>query len=188
MPREYCYTCMRAICLCDKVESIKNQRHVIILQDINEFKHPKNTAKLLNLSLKNSDLYVEEDFRDVLSKIKNLEQYLLIFPHKYLTQDQKEKINILGESSQVLKDYQGIILLDGTWKKAKKAYFSSPQLQALDHYEFKDLVNEYSIRVSPNVNSLSTFEAGYFALKQLKEPNIDKIYGIFKCLNKMSLR
>lgn len=178
---------MRALCLCDKIISIQNQTHVLILQDKNEFRHPKNTAKILNLSLKNSTLYCDDTFDSYLSKVEDLDRYLLVFSTKYI--NPKASTTIISENDLVLScnKYKGIILIDGTWDKAKKIYFEHKDLQQLDHFELNSRVNQYKIRKSPSKYALSTFEAGYFTLALLNEKNIDKIYNIFKTLIKMSL-
>jgi DTW domain-containing protein YfiP len=187
MSRQYCYTCMRALCLCSKLNTIHNQMHVIILQDPNERGNAKNTARLLHLSLANSELIVANNFSNELRKIKSLDKYLLIFPDLYAKEDKVTKVE-LKELKEISHNYKGLILIDGTWKKAKKIYFTHPLLQGLDHLTLKGLSNHYSIRVSPQENYLSTFEAGYFALRELKTKNIDKIYQVFNNLNEIEFQ
>ena len=55
------------------------------------------------------------------------------------------------------------------------------------HLNIDDKSNEYIIRKAPNEKSLSTFEAGYFALKSLNNIEIEKIYSIFRKLNEITI-
>lgn len=182
MSRDYCYTCMRAICLCSELNPIDNQTHVLILQDKLERKNIKNTAKILQLSLKNSKIIVGSHFHNELKSIKNLKNYLLIFP-SHLRENKSINLNELKNNSE----FEGIILIDGTWKKAKKIYYTHPELHDLMHLNINDKSNQYIIRKSPYDKSLSTFEAGYFVLKSLENKEVEKIYSIFKKLNEITI-
>jgi DTW domain-containing protein YfiP len=182
MSRDYCYTCMRSICLCSELNPIDNQTHVLILQDRLERKNTKNTAKIFHLSLKNSKIIVGSNFHNDLKNIKNLKNYLLVFP-SHLSENKSINLSELKDKSK----FEGIILIDGTWKKAKKIYYTHPELHELMHLNIDDKSNEYIIRKSPNEKSLSTFEAGYFALKSLNNIEIEKIYSIFRKLNEITI-
>ncbi|BBM65251.1 hypothetical protein VYA_08010 [Vibrio alfacsensis] len=66
-----------------------------------------------------------------------------------------------------------LILLDGTWKKAYKMWQLSTNLHGIPTVKLpEDLQGHYTIRKAPSENSLSTVEAGYYALSLL-EPNKD---------------
>ncbi|EIT7125424.1 DTW domain-containing protein [Vibrio parahaemolyticus] len=65
-----------------------------------------------------------------------------------------------------------LILLDGTWKKAYKMWQLSTNLHALTTVKLpEDLQGHYTIRKAPSDNSLSTVEAGFYALSLLEPDN-----------------
>jgi DTW domain-containing protein YfiP len=66
-----------------------------------------------------------------------------------------------------------LILLDGTWKKAKKIFFSSTLLHSLPAFSLTpSKKSEYKIRSSQFEESLSTLEASTLALNIL-EPTLN---------------
>lgn len=182
MDRHYCYTCMRSLCLCSELNPIDNQTHVLILQHRIEKGNHKNTAKLLNLSLKNSTLLIGDNFFEELANIEHLNDYLLVFPS-----NETETKSLDLQEINKLNKLKGIILIDGTWKKAKKIYYTHPQLHDLTHLTIIDKINQYNIRKSPSKSALSTFEAGYYVLESLQEAKINNIYQVFDKLNIMTL-
>lgn len=178
--RKFCYQCMKAHCLCDQVIQIKNQKEVIILQHADERKHPKNTAQLLHLSLKNSHIIRDKNFNTIVEELIKKKNYALVFPEtNTLSKEQS--------TSNSLEEMHGIILIDGTWKKAKKIYYENRTLQTLPKICIKNKENQYIIRKSPTESALSTYEAAYFALKELNEEKIDLIYPLFKTFINMTL-
>lgn len=65
-----------------------------------------------------------------------------------------------------------LILLDGTWKKAYKMWQLSTNLHTLTTVKLpEDLQGHYTIRKAPSDNSLSTVEAGFYALSLLEPDN-----------------
>lgn len=169
--RKFCYRCMKANCLCAQVIQLNNKYEVIILQHSDEMKHPKNTAQLLHLSLKKSQIIRGKNFTEEIKELLTNKKFVLVFPNI----DQSPLFERKSESDQI----DGLILLDGTWKKAKKIYYQSQELQKLPKMHILTKSNEYNIRKSPSENALSTYEAGVYALEQLGETNVDRIKPLF---------
>ncbi|WBA08005.1 tRNA-uridine aminocarboxypropyltransferase [Salinivibrio kushneri] len=164
----YCSLCHKAhaICICDAITKIDNPNPVILLQHPDEVSHPKNSACLLSLSLQHSITLVGEDFSQHPQLNALLADpditYAVLYPEEYATP--------LGEVvTQPAGAKQGIILLDGTWKKAYKMYQLSTNLQALPSISIDAKTpSQYQIRKSRKPGALSTLEAGYMALSQLE--------------------
>jgi DTW domain-containing protein YfiP len=84
-----------------------------------------------------------------------------------------------GESAVTLdsnfkaRELTHIILIDGTWRKAKKIFMLSKNLQTLPLLKLSPAEKtDYRIRKAPSENSLSTLEAAVMALHFL-EPDLN---------------
>lgn len=171
----YCLQCGKAtkMCICCLITPIESEVELIILQHSSEVHQPKGTARILKLSLANSQILVGENF----SEDKELNELLA-----------EEGVVTLvlypGESSTALEDLIAmqqknqhplgqptkwrVILLDGTWKKAYKMWQLSTNLHSLPCIALpEDLSGNYRMRKAPSANSLSTVEAGFHVLTLL---------------------
>lgn len=76
-----------------------------------------------------------------------------------------------------------LIVLDGTWSKAKRIYFENPWLHKLQHYNL--LPSEPSmygtVRREPKIGCLSTVESIVFALRMLEPDTVglDSLLEVF---------
>ena len=95
--------------------------------------------------------------------------------------DPKNEFALLypDESAKVLdqtlahKELTHLILIDGTWRKAKKIFMLSKNLHTLPSLKLAPLeTSDYRIRKSPSENALSTLEAAVHAL-QFLEPDLN---------------
>lgn len=154
--RRYCEHCKYPIktCVCSGFSCVESQVNISILQDPIESKHAKNTARLALLMLENVTVYVgvtPHDFIDVQSLVQSSKKTLLIYPS-----DQSIKLMEVQSPEQ----YQHLILLDGTWRKAKKLWLNNPWLHNLTVCKIEpQKASAYHIRKTPNNKSLSTLEA-----------------------------
>ncbi len=176
----YCEHCGRALkaCLCGFVTEVTSSVEVIILQHPSEVNQAKGTAKLIELSMPNSKVFVGEDF----SEHQELNQLLaadnalnlLLFPSD-------TSIDIAKPERTDFEKVR-LILLDGTWKKAFKMFQLSSNLHHLSQVHLPaDLEGRYTIRKAPRDNALSTVEAAYHAITILdKEPK-----GLIEAFDKM---
>jgi DTW domain-containing protein YfiP len=160
-------------CLCDSLTSINNQTTLIILQHPNETKHALNTVRLMKTAFKKIHVFMGENFDDhnELKKIIAENNVALIFPNE--------------KSTPLIKTAtppSHLILLDGTWKKAKKIFFSSTILHSLTAFSLTpSKKSEYKIRSSQFEESLSTLEASTLALNILEPTlNCESIENAFK--------
>ena len=133
---------------------------VIILQHPRESKHPLNTARILKMGLSNCEVWTGEDFsgHPLLQKVLKEKSCYLLFPGT----NAKTTREVLQTATP-----EALIVLDGTWRKAKKIYYSNPQLQQLPCIELTDLpISDYRIRKAPGEGALSTVEATVALLRQ----------------------
>ncbi len=151
--RQYCKKCLKVseACYCQYIKSISNSKKIIILQHPTEVAHPLGTAKMAELTFKNIDLFVGEDFNEC-SKLKSL----LINSRPALFKPGQESVSY--EEAHI--DFDTLIFLDGTWKKANKIYYMNRFLQEMPHVSFNGKYSSiYRLRKEPKENYLSTFEA-----------------------------
>ncbi|MBU2881363.1 DTW domain-containing protein [Psychrosphaera sp. B3R10] len=164
MARECCKRCDFPIvtCLCEAIKPVNNRTKLIVLQHPDEVKNKKNTIKLAKMACSNIEVFIgesEQDFADIMQTLVNSKTALL-FPSDSATPfDQL--------ASDISFDY--LVILDGTWRKAKRIYFVNPWLKKLPHLQFA-LANEsqYSIRSTSQEFSLSSIEAIAYSLEKLE--------------------
>ncbi|EMK3416504.1 tRNA-uridine aminocarboxypropyltransferase [Vibrio parahaemolyticus] len=169
----YCSQCgkSRKACICQWIVPLASGVELIILQHTSEAHRPLGTARILNLSLKNCTCLIGEDFSDdaQLNALLTDEayQHFILYPSE---QSQCLSEIACTESERTRKTR--LILLDGTWKKAYKMWQLSTNLHALTTVKLpEDLQGHYTIRKAPSDNSLSTVEAGFYALSLLEPDN-----------------
>ncbi len=167
--RAFCPDCdfLKSRCLCSTLKVIPNNVHLIVLQHPTESKHPLNTVRIMKKSFKEITVMVGEDFTSDL-KLNTLicdpkNECALLYPHT--------TSEILDEKNK--RPITHLLMIDGTWRKAKKIFLLSKNLQALPAIRLNpEEKSEYRIRKSPTESALSTLEASVEALRIL-EPNLD---------------
>ena len=160
--RPFCYRCWRTkiLCLCNRVRVVDNPVEILYLQHPNERTMPFNTARLAHLSLTRSRLVHGLRF-DGTPTIRDL------LPRK-------EKVGILFPSpvakdlGEAPRDLETLVIIDGTWREAKKIIYLSPTLLEFPHYAFvPEKPSNYRIRKEPKDEFISTIEATVTALRIL---------------------
>jgi len=139
---------------------VENRVEVLFLQHPNERKMPMNTARLAHLSLSNSRLVhgvsFDED-RTVRDLLPRKERVGILFPSP-----------TAKELRDAPDDLETLVVIDGTWREAKKMIWLSPILSEFPHYAFvPDKPSNYRIRKEPKESFISTIEATVAALRIL---------------------
>lgn len=141
------------------MEVVHNRVEVLFLQHPNERKMPVNTARLADLSLARSRLVHGVSFTPDHAVIRDLLQ-------------RREKVGVLfpspraKELREAPEDLETLVILDGTWREAKKMLHLSPVLHELPHYAFvPDAPSNYRIRKEPDEDFISSIEATVAALR-----------------------
>ena len=187
MARELCTNCQYPIshCLCDALTPAVHKTGVIVLQHPSEVKNAKNTVRLLELISPNCKTIVgetEQDFSELQRQITlQPEDYALLFPDEHALNLQQKKSNSV--------DFKYLLVIDGTWKKAKKILFQNPWLNVVAKVSFdQEYESQYQIRASKVQGGLSTIEAVAFALKHLEatdtKPFISALNGLKESFTK----
>ena len=186
--RPRCSVCLRPAshCLCCLIPTLHSAVNVLVIQHPQEQRHALNTWRLLVAGLANSELVVIEQI-----PTDSTLQMQLADP------DWRTELLFPGASAQTLSTApegddrpRRLVLLDGTWRKARKLLLFNPVLQQLPRVALPaGMISRYRLRKASEANALSTIEAGVQAL-QLMEPGSD--YGAllrpFEALSKARSR
>ena len=168
--RAFCPECdfLKSRCLCSTLKVLNNQTHLIILQHPSEQKHPLNTVRIMKKSFQKISLLVGEDFSSDL-KLNTV----LADSSKYCALLYPEADATILNSCAPVPHITDLIIIDGTWRKAKKIYGLSQNLKHLPKLRLiPEQQTDYRIRKSTNENALSTLEAAASALMIL-EPRLE---------------
>lgn len=192
--RARCAHCLRApvACLCHTIKPIDNRVKIVILQHPSEVKHGKGTAKIVELTLNNSEIVIGEDFsRDEAFNAmmaQNCGRVMLLYPKEDAILPAQLKACLAHNTAPEQAEGEGqhalypdsmacglalsdltIIVLDGSWKKAYKMYCVNPILHTLPAIAIDvDNQSNYRIRKSSRADSLSTLEACFELLSELE--------------------
>lgn len=178
--RPICQHCHRPVrnCICALISPVANHVDVLILQHPDETPNSKNTAGLLHLSLKNTQLQIGESFAAA-----DL--------HNWLFTDQKQPLLLYPEITeykalglatpqlpltpdQFTPSQLRLVVIDATWRKSRKMLYLNPALQSLPRMTLAETpASIYKIRKAHSENQLSTLEASCYALQQLEQHKVD---------------
>lgn len=167
-PRARCPNCARPVelCLCYLVPDLMPRTVIVVIQHPDERRHALNTARLLVAGLCNGELVVTEQLPQAwqLRLGDPAWRTELLFPGP--------QVPVVAPATDDPRPRQ-LVLLDGTWRKARKLLHLNPLLQQLPQVALPaGLESRYRLRKAPAAGVLSTVEAGVAAL-QLIEPEGD---------------
>ena len=171
--RARCDDChfLKEQCICQWIPELSTRLKVLVLQDPKEAQHAKNTLSLLSLGLPSVECIstANQDVMRAALNHKDPAKWRLVFPSD-------EAVSIESIDADSAAQIEGLILLDATWRKAKKLYFTEPLLHAFNAVCFSQPpVGQYSIRKSPSTQSLSTLEACAYAIEQIAGENMQPL-------------
>lgn len=180
---ERCDVCKvpKITCICGMAPEIKNKAVFCILMNEKEPSKPTNTGKLISDSMSNTKVFIwsRVDIDNEIIKLITDEKYkpYVIFPD--------DRPELKGKAIEFDKDSNKIplfILLDGTWKQARKIYKKSEYLQNLPLLSLNpDKISEYTLRRASEDNHLCTVEVAVELLKIAGEEEASKsLYDYFK--------
>lgn len=160
-----CYVCRRAkvTCLCDRLIKQTNQIKVIVLQHPDEVRNSKGSAILACLGLNNIECWVGESFvehkglQNLLKKPNN--EVAILYP----------STQAVGLSASTHNRVNTLVVIDATWRKAKRIWEETRILHDLTCVRFEDgLLSNYRIRKIPEEGYLSTVESIVHGLRVLE--------------------
>ncbi|HQP38527.1 MAG TPA: tRNA-uridine aminocarboxypropyltransferase [Polyangiaceae bacterium] len=129
-----CEKCRRptVVCVCDRIVSYPTDRRVLILQHPQEQDVLLGTAQLLIASLPKAKLVVGLSWRNLAHVLDEEEvdvrRWAVLFPDREAPAGQ-----VTGRKGVVVdpRSLEGIVVLDGTWSKAKTLWWRNPWLLKL---------------------------------------------------------
>ena len=161
MTERHCPGCgmHRALCLCSHCAPVSTALSVVALQHPTEVNQAKGTLRLAKQCLGDQLEIVAgeqpEDFLALRDRVD--ESWGLIFPTAESTP--------LELPQTTLPTHW--LVIDGTWRKARKILHANPWLQQIPAYHFATPPpSRYRIRKVPGQSSLSTIEALHYLLQQ----------------------
>lgn len=172
--RKTCSGCgfLQRQCVCAWIPKLDTSLKIIVVQDPKEAKHAKNTVALLRLALPSVKCISVSQIDDLATLTPS--QWRLVFPSE--TADLLEQLD-----TQQKADIEGVILLDATWRKAKKWMFTEQSLQGFSCVSFAQApAGAYAIRKAPNDRALSTLEACAYCIEQLRGTDMQPLRGFMQ--------
>ncbi|MCL1148264.1 DTW domain-containing protein [Shewanella marinintestina] len=164
MSRPNCPNCHypQNACLCANIQTMQIKPKLIILQDPSEVGHAKNSVRLMELVIANTQVVVGETADDFAGL---REQLALSNKPVYLVYPSDNSVS--ANETQIAQDVV-LLFLDGTWRKAYKLLQLNPWLQDYPalHLDL-DSASNYTIRKASRSDSLSTLEAAAMMIKAI---------------------
>jgi DTW domain-containing protein YfiP len=159
--------------VCDRVVPYETARRVLILQHPQEEDALLGTAQLLVASLPKAKLVTGLSWRNLAHALGeddvDAQRWALVFPDREATGAQ---VRTRSGATIDPKRLQGIVVLDGTWSKAKTLYWRNPWLSRLNRLSLKPARPSIygTLRKEPRREFVSTLESVAQALTLCGEP------------------
>lgn len=181
--RPTCLICLRAHCVCACLRRpgvpAPTPVALLVLQHPGELRHTKGTARLLHLAVAGSRLLVGPAWPEwvpdaetrtdgtIRTTPATSRRDLLLYPatpgDSALPAPPPLDPAWLADPGRLR-----LVVIDGTWRKARRMLCDSPWLQSLPRWSLQGVApGRYRIRRARGAGQLSTFEAAVHALHQL---------------------
>ncbi|TKC95863.1 tRNA-uridine aminocarboxypropyltransferase [Polyangium fumosum] len=163
-----CDTCRRptVACVCDRIVSYPTDRRVLILQHPQEQDALLGSAQIVLASLPRAQLVVGLSWRNLGHALGEED----VDPHKWavLFPDNEAQSDVTTRRGAPLDphDLEGILVLDGTWSKAKTLWWRNPWLNKLNRMNLRPTKPSIygRLRAEPRREYVSTLESVAAAL------------------------
>jgi hypothetical protein len=169
VPASPCNTCHRpsVACVCDRVTSYATERRVLILQHPQEQDSILGSAQILIASLPKAKLVVGLSWPNLAHALDeegvDARRWAVLFPNRESHGGEVEgRGGVLVEPSAL----EGIVVLDGTWSKAKTLWWRNPWLTKIGRLTLRPSKPSIygSLRAEPKREYVSTLESVAAAL------------------------
>ncbi|MBT4286076.1 MAG: DTW domain-containing protein [Deltaproteobacteria bacterium] len=157
-----------SLCICCSLPRITAKATFWILMHPFEYDKPTNTGRIIQDCIHQSKIIFWErtlPSHRLLNLIKDNQQVFLVFPEEY-----KTNTNSPVHSRPLATENPNFILLDGTWKQARKIFRKSPYLH---HLPILSLNSEqksiYKLRRPSQDHHFCTVEVAIALLQQNQE-------------------
>jgi DTW domain-containing protein YfiP len=160
-------------CVCDRIVSYPTQRRILILQHPQEQDALLGSAQIVAASLPKAKLVVGLSWRNLTHALGEEEvdvrKWAVLFPDREASSPQvADKGGGIVNPSAL----EGVVVLDGTWSKAKTLWWRNPWLNRLSRMTLKPTKPSIygHLRVEPRRDYVSTLESVAAALTLCGEP------------------
>jgi DTW domain-containing protein YfiP len=176
MNKRYCFGCgvPRKVCLCDQVEPSAVAPNIVILRHPEERKKTLSTVSLIKQRYPAVLVKEGETFSPLRYK-----QLALLFPDGGNGVERSAVKQRWADSGSSTKDRTAdtLLLLDATWRKAKRMLHENDWLAALPRVSITPKVlSDYLLRKVPDANALSTVEV--FAMVE-EDAELQDLFRVF---------
>jgi DTW domain-containing protein len=170
-----CDICHRptAACVCDRIVSFPTRRRVLVLQHPQEQDALLGSAQILVASLPKAQLVVGLSWRNLGHALgeENVDahRWAILFPDREAPRDQ---VTARDGTTLAPSNLEGIVVLDGTWSKAKTLWWRNPWLNKLNRLTLDPKKPSIygRLRAEPRREFVSTLESVAAALTLCGEP------------------
>src|SRR4051812_25440896 len=164
-----CDTCHRpaVACVCDRIVSYRTARRVLILQHPQEQDALLGSAQILVASLPKAKLVVGLSWRNLAHALDeegvDVRRWAVLFPDR---EAPPGKVASRTGDNVPPTSLEGIVVLDGTWSKAKTLWWRNPWLSKLNRMTLRPTKPSIygSLRAEPKREYVSTLESVAAAL------------------------
>ncbi len=159
--------------MCDRIVSFPTTRRILILQHPQEQDALLGSAQILVASLPKAKLVIGLSWRNFASALGeegvDARRWAVLFPDNQST---GEPVAARGGVAVEPHELEGIVVLDGTWSKAKTLWWRNPWLTKLNRLTLKPSKPSIygSLRAEPRREYVSTLESVAAALTLCGEP------------------
>ncbi|MDR3599591.1 MAG: DTW domain-containing protein [Desulfosporosinus sp.] len=156
-------------CICNKSAKVTTKAKFWILSSEREFYRPSNTARLLKLiNPESTELFLWERTKRPEQLIKNISREnhtaFVVFP------TENEELETRKVDFKPTNKIPAFIILDGTWKEARKIVRKSDFLKGLPIVSLEpNYLSSYDLRRGAAKGNLCTIEAAIEILKMNEE-------------------
>lgn len=158
-----CDRCWQSLplCVCGEVPAVQNRTRIIVLRHHHEAVRPSNTARLAALALANIELveWVPRSPPDVASIVASHRPAWVLYPGP-------------ATVSLSVERPAALVVLDATWKQARKMLHHHPGLVQLPRWGLPEATSRPRLRASADPAARSTLEAIADALTLLEGPHV----------------
>jgi hypothetical protein len=158
----------KADCLCAYIPSPSARSAVLLLMYTGECYKPSNTGRLIADVAADSYAFVWDRTQPDPALLQLLQREdltpVVVFPHEYASAERC--ISTIPQELQTGSKKPLFIMLDGTWREAKKMFSKSPYLDQFPVLGINPTVaSGYKLREAAHLHQLCTAEVGIEVLK-----------------------
>jgi DTW domain-containing protein len=170
-----CDTCHRpkVACVCDRIVTYETRRRVLILQHPQEQDAVLGSAQILVASLPKAKIVVGLSWKNFAHALgeesADVHRWAVLFPDK---EAQGPQVASRGGVTLEPGALDGIVVLDGTWSKAKTLWWRNPWLTKMNRMTLRPGQPSIygKLRAEPRREYVSTLESVAAALTMCGEP------------------